>query len=127
MVHDFTTPDVEQVGMFSQEKKPHFNGPDYIPKLDHKRLTTQNQVIRDFMIDGKWRTLQEIENGTGFGQASISAQLRHLKKEKFGGFTLNKQRRKLAGLFEYQILKGEKDHIGSGHNLPIHTREKGEL
>jgi len=94
----------EQVSMFSQ-KKPHFNGSDYIPALDHKRLSTQNAKIRSLMIDGKWRTLTEIETETGYPQASISAQLRHLRKQRFGAFDLNKRRRKLAGLFEYQLIK----------------------
>ena len=84
---------------------PHFNGPDYIPKLDHARLSTQMGQIKALMMDGKFRTLGEIEAKTGYPQASISAQLRHLKKDRFGGYTLNKQRRTLEGLFEYQVVK----------------------
>jgi len=95
---------VKQESMW-QPKKPHFNGSDYIPKLDHVRLTTQMDKIRNLMIDGKFRTLGEIELATGYPQASISAQLRNLRKSKFGDHTMNKQRRKLAGLFEYQILR----------------------
>ena len=95
----------DQTSMFTDKKDPHFNGPGYIPKLDHKRLSNQNQEIRDLMLDEKWRTLQEIEYDTGYPQASISAQLRHLRKSRFGSYTLNKQRRKLAGLFEYQLTK----------------------
>ena len=93
-----------QSSMF-QDKRPHFNGPEYIPALDHKRLSTQNDKIRDLMLDGKWRTLDEIEFALNYPQASISSQLRHLKKSRFGGFTLKKQRRTLAGLWEYQLLK----------------------
>lgn len=95
----------EQTSFFTDKKGPHFNGSDYIPKLDHGRLTKQMLTIKDLMIDGKWRTLQEIEYVTEFPQASISAQLRHLRKQRFGSFTVNKQRRKLSGLFEYQLLK----------------------
>ena len=84
---------------------PHFNGSDYIPKLDHKRLTGQLADIKALMIDGTFRTLNEIESATGYPQASISAQLRNLRKERFGGYTVNKQRRALEGLFEYGLDK----------------------
>ncbi len=94
-----------QASLFDTPPAPHFNGPDYVPALDQKRLSTQNDRIRDFMLDGRFRTLQEIETALGFPQASISAQLRHLKKPRFGAYTLNKRRRKLAGLFEYQLRK----------------------
>lgn len=84
-----------------------FNGSDYVPALDQKRLTGQIQRVHECMIDGKFRTLGEIEAITGDPQASISAQLRHLRKERFGSYTLNKQRRgnRENGLFEYQLIK----------------------
>jgi DNA-binding transcriptional regulator GbsR (MarR family) len=57
------------------------------------------------MSDGKFRTLQEIYNVTGFSQASVSAQLRNARKQSFGGHTMNKRRRsELKGTFEYQIV-----------------------
>ena len=94
----------QQNDLFSS---PKFNGSDYVPELDDKRLTGQIKRVHDLMIDGKWRTLQEIEQATGDPQASISAQLRHLRKERFGSHVINKQRRgeEKHGLFEYQLLK----------------------
>jgi hypothetical protein len=87
-------------------QSPHFNGPSYDPALDHKRLAKQHEVIRDIMLDGRFRTLEEIELLTGYPQASISAQLRHLKKLRFGAHRLVKRRRgdRTRGLYEYQIL-----------------------
>ena len=45
---------------------------------------TQIEVIRDLMLDermrGSWLTLAEIAEVTRYGEASISAQLRHLRK-----------------------------------------------
>lgn len=84
-----------------------FNGPDYVPEFDQERLTGQIERIYKLMIDGKWRTLEEIQNKTGDPQASISAQLRHLRKERFGNHTVKKRRRgePKNGLFEYQLLK----------------------
>lgn len=87
-------------------KLAHFNGSSYCPELDHSRLANQHEIIKDIMLDEHWRTLSEIENMTGFPQSSISAQLRHLKKNRFGGFRLEKQRRgdRSKGLFEYRVL-----------------------
>ena len=83
-----------------------FDGPDYIPEFDKSRLTGQIKRIYDLMIDHQWRTLGEIELITGDPQASISAQLRHLRKPKWGKFTVEKRRRseETTGLFEYRLL-----------------------
>ena len=80
-----------------------FNGPDYNPKLDKARLTGQLARIFNCMKDGKWRTLRDIEKETGDPQASISAQLRHLRKERFGGHEVRKQNLG-HGLFTYQVM-----------------------
>ena len=97
---------VKQLNIFDT---PRFNGSDYKPEFDDQRLTGQIKRIYALMIDGKWRTLAEIENETKDGQASISAQLRHLRKQRFGGHILNKQNRgdRANGLFEYQLLKSK--------------------
>lgn len=83
-----------------------FNGSDYIPEFDQERLTGQIKRIYSLMIDGKWRTLKEIENTTNDPQSSISAQLRHLRKVRFGFHIVNKRRRgePSNGLFEYKLL-----------------------
>lgn len=82
--------------------KTEFAGSDYIPERDQKRLSVQHERIRDLMIDGAWRTLGEIARITGDPEASISAQLRHLRKEEFGAFVVNK-RHVSGGLYEYQV------------------------
>ena len=85
---------------------PHFDGATYTPELDHRRLANQLLVIKELMLDGVWRTLVEIEAMTGFRPASISAQLRHLRKERFGGYAVQKRRRGKgrSGLYEYLVL-----------------------
>ncbi len=86
-----------------QPFEPHYNGPDYIPQRDHGRLSAQTQRVLDLMRDRQWRTLIEISNTTGDPVASVSAQLRHLRKERFGGHQVN--RRHLGnGLYEYQVI-----------------------
>jgi len=64
-----------QSSMFSEADNPHFNGPDYIAKLDHKRLTTQKDRIKSLMIDGTWRSLSDIREALGYPEASISASV----------------------------------------------------
>lgn len=83
-----------------------FDGSDYTPCFDEERLTGQFKRIFTLMKDGKFRTLSEIASVTGDHEASVSAQLRHAKKPRFGGHTLNKQRRgePKNGLWEYQLV-----------------------
>lgn len=58
---------------------------------------TQLEVIRNLMLSagrqGLWLTLEEIAAQTEFGEASISAQLRHLRKPRYGRFRVEKRRR----------------------------------
>lgn len=90
----------------------HFDGPAYNKDLDLNRLTDQYHRIFNLMSDGKWRTLQEIAFITGDPQASISAQLRHMRKPRFGAHIVRKQRvqgREAQGLFEYQLSAKGRD------------------
>jgi len=86
--------------------EPHFNGSDYVPTLDFKRLTGQCKRVFDCMSDDKWWTLGEIAQTTEDPEASVSAQLRHLRKDRFGGHTILKRRRgdPKQGLFEYRLI-----------------------
>lgn len=83
--------------------KLRFNGSDYIPARDNVRLGKQITKIFDLMKDGVFRSLQEIESITGEPQASISAQLRHLRKKRFGEHTVNK-RHEGNGFYRYQLI-----------------------
>ena len=55
--------------------------------------------------DAGWMTLHEISELTNYGEASISAQLRHLRKPHFGGYVVVKRRRGsvMNGAWEYRI------------------------
>ena len=61
-------------------------------------LPTQRDVLRDVMLTagkyGAWMTLRELARLTRYGETSISAQLRHLRKAKCGGYVLEKRVRK---------------------------------
>ena len=84
----------------------HFSGPAYDPLVDRERLTKQHARVLDLMRDGHWRTLQEIASTTGDPEPSIGAQLRHLRKPRFGSYVVTKRRRP-AGTFEYRLGSGE--------------------
>lgn len=81
-------------------------GPAFSAALDGRRIGHQMDRILALAEDGAWRTLGEIEDATGYPQASISAQLRHLRKAEFGCFRVEKRRRGevTTGLFEYRVL-----------------------
>jgi hypothetical protein len=97
---------------------------------ERARIPTQMEVIRDVMLsavecaeqilprtytqmwdasqiaaDAGWMTLREISELTNYGEASISAQLRHLRKPHFGGYVIVKRHRGsvMNGAWEYRI------------------------
>jgi len=91
--------------------EPHFNGPEYVPARDHARLTKQLDRIRRLMLDGRWRTLKQIATITHDPETSVSAQLRHLRKPRFGSYIVNRRHSgdRRAGLFEYQLRPPQED------------------
>lgn len=80
-----------------------FNGSDYDHAQDSSRLTSQMSRILDLMRDGMWRGLDEISLATGDPPASVSAQLRHLRKPRFGAHCVLKQHLG-RGYFKYRLL-----------------------
>ena len=85
-----------------------FAGPDYVPKHDQVRLTKKLLLVFELMSDEKFRTINEIYDALDgqVAHTTISANLRHLKKEEFGSHGMNKRRRgdESNGVFEYQII-----------------------
>ena len=66
-------------------------------EYDARRLRSQREIIRDVMLAaadcGTWLTLGELRALTRYGEASISAQLRHLRKFENGGYEVAKRHR----------------------------------
>jgi hypothetical protein len=91
-----------------------FDGPAYDPDRDRERLTKQHERIRDLMLDGVWRTLSEIAAATGDPEASISAQLRHLRKSRFGSYVVERRRRgdDDRGIWEYRLVPPQSAAVG---------------
>ena len=66
----------------------------------------QRDVLCDVMLGASqcdtWLTLEELAKLTHYPPASISAQLRHLRKPEFGGYEVEKRQR-VSG----RLLRGE--------------------
>lgn len=89
---------------------------------DARLIWSQLEVIRDVMLAasecGTWLTLGELRHLTGYGEASISAQLRNLRRAEFGGHEVAKRQREGAEpsgpgprlrinyVWEYRIAQG---------------------
>lgn len=80
-----------------------FDGSDYQPMRDDVRLTGQLLRVWEVVKGGGWHTLDQIAMQAGAPAASVSAQLRHLRKERFGSHTVNK-RHLGNGLYQYQVI-----------------------
>ena len=92
-------------------------------EYDARRLRSQREIIRDVMLSAAdcetWLTLGELRALTRYGEASISAQLRHLRKTENGGYDVVKRQREGAlrvgrpgadgrgeCVWEYRITRG---------------------
>lgn len=82
--------------------QPLFDGDTFDPEKDQARLTGLLDRVFWLMLDGRWRTLSDIHAKVGGSEASISARLRDLRKQKFGAF-LVERRRLSGGLWEYRL------------------------
>jgi len=83
-----------------------FDGADYDRSRDDVRLTGQILRVWECISDGKWRTLKDIAQATGDPEASVSAQLRHLRKPRFGGYTVEREYIN-NGLYKYRVIPKE--------------------
>ena len=82
---------------------PQFDGDDYQRNRDEERLSGQMLRVFNCMKDGEWKALRVIAEETHDPEASISAQLRNLRKEKFGGYEIERRYIK-DGLYEYRLV-----------------------
>lgn len=87
-----------------------FDGADYSPVRDDVRLSGQLLRVWQTMQNGSWRTLDEISRITGDPAASISAQLRHLRKDRFGAHTVEREHIS-NGLYRYRVIPNDERKI----------------
>jgi hypothetical protein len=83
-------------------RRPFFDGPHEGEPERTNRLSGQLKDIFELMRDGRKRTLADISAATGHPPASVSAQLRHLRKKRFGAWAVNK-RHLGCGLYQYWL------------------------
>ena len=81
-----------------------FNGSDFSPTRDTARLSQQMLRVWGVMQDGAWRTLADIAGATQDPPASVSAQLRHFRKKRFGSHVVLKNHLG-RGLYEYRVVR----------------------
>ena len=90
-------------------------------EYDARRLRSQRDIIRDVMLSAadcdSWLTLGELRALTKYGEASISAQLRHLRKAENGGYEVVRRHREGASperlgtdgrgdcVWEYRVMR----------------------
>lgn len=78
-----------------------FDGETYEPELDGERLGAQLQRVKLAMASGEWFTLAKLASIARCSEASASARIRDLRKEKFGSWNIER-RRVVGGLHEYR-------------------------
>ena len=78
-----------------------FNGSDYVHERDSGRLSAQLSRVFDCIRSGSWMTLEEIAVAADAPAPSVSAQLRHLRKKRFGEHIIEK-RYEGDGLYRYK-------------------------
>ena len=87
-------------------RQPSFDGSTFDPVQDGQRLRGQLQAVTRLMSDGHWRSLSQIADGANCSEASASARLRDLRKLKFGGYTVERQRlNDGSGLHFYRVVQ----------------------
>ena len=75
-----------------------------IEPVDVPRLNKQLQAVYNQMKGHEWRTLPQLQQLIpGATTQSLSARIRDFRKEKFGGFLVERQRITDTGLFEYRL------------------------
>ena len=89
-----------------------FDGDTYDPILDGLRLAGEMRAVVSAMLDGAWRTFDEIQQeiqrqgGKFYPHPGISARLRDCRKRRFGSHTVERRRRgyPTVGLWEYRLI-----------------------
>ena len=98
-------------------------------RREQKRVVRRRQrdVLCDVLLSARqceaWLTLDEMAKLTHYPPASISAQLRHLRKPRYGGFVVEKRPRAAGAplrgedfgtVWEYQIKRSVRLNLGRG-------------
>ena len=83
---------------------PQRDGATYVHERDGERLDKQHNRVLAALREDRWWTLAELAERTGDPEASISARLRDLRKERFGSHKIDR-RYVRKGLHEYRLIR----------------------
>lgn len=108
----------------STDLTQYFDGGTFDAEKDAKRLTRQLDKVRGLMMDGRWRTLKDIELATKFPTTSISARLRDLRKPRFGSFIVESKRVK-KGLYAYRVLPPIEEPPNKAESMKVDSSVEG--
>ena len=87
-----------------------FDGDTYDVKRDYTRLKGQLGRVYSLMIDGQWRTLEEIATCIGGSEAAVSARLRDFRKKKYGRMIVERKHCG-GGLYIYRLIPPTLDSL----------------
>ena len=89
---------------------PDFDGVTYDPERDKARLTGQLERVYEVVRHGDWHTLKSIAAITKDPEASISAQLRNLRKARFGSYDI--RRKRVGNTYAYTCVGKQTEENG---------------
>jgi len=89
-----------------------FDGSDYKPERDDERLDKQIDRVKKVCSSGVPMTLSMIATLSGDPEASVSAQLRHLRKEKHGSHIVDKIYLS-HGLYLYKVTLNDRSNAST--------------
>lgn len=78
--------------LFNVPPAKRFDGSTYSPADDCSRLTGQLLAVYQATADGRWHTLSHLARVADASEASVSARLRDLRKERFGQHKVERKR-----------------------------------
>lgn len=87
--------------MSLQQQDLRFDGDTFDQELDGERLGAQLQRVKLAMASGEWFTLAQLASAARCSEASASARIRDLRKERNGGWTIQRERIE-GGLYRYR-------------------------
>lgn len=92
----------DQLDAPDQPTPPAFDGATFQLELDGERLGAQAERVWNVMRDGAWHTLAQLAAATGDPEASVSARIRDLRKLRFGGYVVARERGR-GGQWRYKL------------------------
>jgi hypothetical protein len=79
-----------QLDLWSSPTPFRADGETFDAERDSDRLGRQMTAVRACLSDGNWWTLARLSRAVGGSEASVSARIRDLRKDRFGGHTVER-------------------------------------